>query len=284
MNTTENQDIQCTWWRPYALRKQDFPNATEYMRAMMRIYFAKLFEYEGYDATVQALDQWLTYCEQFLGGREKIKYGEPNDEITRWNCIIQAVNGFKDNPTEEPVSILDLPNQEDSTPSLVPNLQSNSENKPESNDAETVVETYFYEELEQLDQQESLELAQKKIEKIYFEFHEWAKIEREVINMKQDLARKFSKAVTQWSHKKFSEPESNRSSVEAYIAAKHAHLKALIPRHRIYPTLMRHVKSDDVWGKLDQRLKTFEDELSLPRGICNAHNRKILRNCTTRIE
>jgi hypothetical protein len=67
----------------------------------------------------------------------------------------------------------------------VPNLQSNSENKPESNDAETVVETYFYEDLEQLDQQEPLELAQKKIEKIYFEFHEWAKIEREVINMKQ---------------------------------------------------------------------------------------------------
>ena len=270
MNTAENQEIQCAWWRPYALRKQDFPNATEYMRAMMRTYFAKLFEYEGYEVTVQALDLWLTHCEKLLGGREKIKYGEPNDEITRWNCIIQAVNGFKNNPTEETIAILDLPNPEDDTPSLVPKLQSNSSDKPEHDDDETIIETYFYEDLEQLGLQEALEEAQDKIRKIYSDFHEWAKIEREVNSMKQDLAKQFSKAVTKWSHQKFSEPEANRSSVEAYIAAKHAHLKALIPKHRIYPTLMRHVKGDDVWGKLDRKSKTFEDELSLSGGICNS--------------
>ncbi|EIE82467.1 hypothetical protein RO3G_07172 [Rhizopus delemar RA 99-880] len=48
-------------------------------------------------------------------------------------------NDFKDNPPEESVTTLDLPNQKDSTPSLVPNIQSNYENKPECDDDETVV-------------------------------------------------------------------------------------------------------------------------------------------------
>ncbi|EIE82567.1 hypothetical protein RO3G_07272 [Rhizopus delemar RA 99-880] len=71
-------------------------------------------------------------------------------ELNKYN-IIQAVNGFKDNPLEESVTILDWPNPKGSTPSLVPSLQPNYENKPEYDDDETVVEIYIYEELNQLD-------------------------------------------------------------------------------------------------------------------------------------
>lgn len=61
-----------------------------------------------------------------------------NKYLTKYK-IIQVVSDFKYNPPEESVTTLDLPNQKDSTPSLVPNIQSNYENKPECDDDETVV-------------------------------------------------------------------------------------------------------------------------------------------------
>ncbi|KAG1035974.1 hypothetical protein G6F43_013141 [Rhizopus delemar] len=268
MNTNQIQEIQCSWWRPYALSKKDYSSAKDYMKAMLAIYFPKLYHYEGYNVVIEALDQWLEYCEELLGGREFINYGEPNDVLTRWNCIVSVANSLRNETVEQAVSILDIPNNEDNVPIMEPTPIKAATNDEEANDTDA----YTHEEWQWLEVQDSIETAKYEIKSIYQEFHKWVQLEKEVKCHKQRLARMFSKEVTKWSHLNFDEPHTDRSSVEEYVTAKHAQLKQMLPNQRIYPTLMRHVKGNDSWGKLDQKSKTFGDELFLSGGICSTTN------------
>ncbi|KAG0779046.1 hypothetical protein G6F21_012745 [Rhizopus arrhizus] len=259
MNVNQSQETQCSWWRPFALSQKDYPSTKDYMKAMLASYFSKLYHYEGYNVVIEALDQWLEYCEELLGGREFINYGEPNDALTRWNCIVSVANSLRNETVEQSVSILDIPNNKDNVPIMEPTTIKTANNVEETNN----IDASTYEEWQWMEIQDSIETAKHEIKSIYKEFHNWVQLEKEVKRHKQRLARMFSKEVTKWSHLNFDEPHTDRSSVEEYVTTKHAQLKQMLPNQRIYPTLMRHVKGNDSWGKLDQKSKTFGDELSL---------------------